>query len=566
MVFARRSANVFIAIAASCAMVLSLTACATEHTTVHPNGQTTVTSDSTGAVALFTPSDGITLNQQTPLNKWAKLVPDLTDALVNAGFSKSDISHTTSTSLDKQSRAIQDYVVDQLSDKGSSDDNGVRFSPEAMTLLVAPVVETDASTRQYGDYASQTLATDEANNTDTTDEATDDSTDKSTQDSKDSKDEDAEKQTEAVERLVSSLKLAQESGMNVVLLGNSIESYQPDAFVQFSDARAIGTLQAEKIVAKLELDKASKDNPKSIEVLLPYDSDSSDDSAADSDDNTDTATPDTAIFAQEAFQGIWQVLGPYFKSGVAVSPSGTLDASSDADDWQNVAYDASEKGSTAAVLAERLENTESSDSSDGKTDSIVHVDGIIAMNDYIASEVVEELTDLGYTGSAADINPQITISGIVDNITGKKDLSREAVPDPIKSPQNDKADDNESTDSNGDASNDEEDSTVEKAKKTQWPLVTGYGAYISNMPDVVNGKQWMTGIEDRKTIAKDLAEACERLNKGDKLTGMDSVENTQVGGVDNVPTISEDLVAVSASNLKETLIDPGYITLADAGL
>ena len=558
MVFARRSATVFTAIAASCAMVLSLTACATEDTTAHPNGQTTVTSDSMGAVALFTPSDGITLNQQTPLNKWAKLAPDLTDALVDAGFSKSDVSHTTSASLDKQSRAIQDYVVDQLSDKGASDDNGVRFSPETMTLLVAPVVEADASTRQYGDYASQTLS---ADGTDDADDKSDGSTDDAAHDSTD---EDAEEQSEAIERLVSSLKLAQESGMHVVLLGNPIEGYQPDAFVRFSDARAIGALQAEKIVAKLELDKASKDNPKSIEVLLPYDSDSSDGTTADSDAKSGTTTSDTAAFAQEAFRGIWQVLGPYFKSGVAVSPSGTLDASSDADDWHNVAYDASEKGSTATVLAERLEGTESSDSSDDKADSIVHIDGIIAMNDYIASEVVEELTDLGYTGSAADINPQITISGIVDNITGKKDLSREAVPDPIKSPQNDQADDD--TDGDSDTSDRDENSTVEKAKKTQWPLVTGYGAYISNIPDVVNGKQWMTGIEDRKAIAEDIAEACEHLNKGDKLTDMDAVENTQVAGVDNVPTISEELVAVSASNLKETLIDPGYITLADAGL
>lgn len=34
----------------------------------------------------------------------------------------------------------------------------------------------------------------------------------------------------------------------------------------------------------------------------------------------------------------------------------------------------------------------------------------------------------------------------------------------------------------------------------------------------------------------------------------------------NMPTLRPDLVAVSASNLKSTLIDPGYITLADAGM
>lgn len=96
MVFARRSTTLLAAIIASCAMVLSLTACTSDNKTV-VDGQTTVTSNSAGGVAVFTPSDGITLNQQTPLNKWAKLVPDLTKALVDAGFKKGDINHTRPT-------------------------------------------------------------------------------------------------------------------------------------------------------------------------------------------------------------------------------------------------------------------------------------------------------------------------------------------------------------------------------------------------------------------------------------------------------------------------------------
>ena len=78
---------------------------------------------------MFTPSDGITLNQQTPLNKWAKLTPNLTKALTSAGFKKGDISHTTSDSLDKQSRAIQDYVVNHLSGSNTTDDAGIVISP-----------------------------------------------------------------------------------------------------------------------------------------------------------------------------------------------------------------------------------------------------------------------------------------------------------------------------------------------------------------------------------------------------------------------------------------------------
>ena len=84
------------------------------------------------------------------------------------------------------------------------------------------------------------------------------------------------------------------------------------------------------------------------------------------------------------------------------------------------------------------------------------------MNDYIASEVVTELDDLGYTGSAADINPQITISGIVGNITGKKDLSRSDVPDPIKSPEKD-----DSADSTDSADTQDDSTATDKTDKTK---------------------------------------------------------------------------------------------------
>ncbi|PWG66794.1 hypothetical protein [Bifidobacterium callitrichidarum] len=555
MVSARRPATVLTAFAAACAMALSLTSCASDSDRNDTNGDTTITSTSLGAVALFTPSDGITLSQQTPLNKWAKLTPDITDALVDAGFRKGDVSHTTSDSLDKQSRAIQDYVVDHLSSKGETSDSGITITPENTTLLVAPVVEADASTRQYGDYVSQELSTsgDEvtAEGSADADESSDSSSSDSSGSSKDEASADSSDtatdttadnaQAEAVDRLVSSLKLAKESGMHVVLLGNSIEGYKPDAFAKFSDAQSIGRLQAEKIVAKLQLTKASKDNPKYIEVLLPY-------TPADA-----KGTAGDSTFAREAFRGIWQVLGAYYQKGVVKSPSGTLDAKTTENDWQLVAYDASKEGSSAKTLSTRL-------ATDDGADSPTRIDAVLALNDYVASEVVTELDDLGYTGSAADINPQITISGIVGNITGKKDLSRQAVPDPIKSPENDDA-------NTSDGSGSGKDSTAtDKAKDAQWPLVTGYGAYVSNIPSVVNGKQWMTGMENRKAFASDIAEACTRLNKGQELESMVSVRNTQVGGVKKVPTINEPLLAVSASNLKATLIDPGYITLADAGL
>lgn len=88
----------------------------------------------------------------------------------------------------------------------------------------------------------------------------------------------------------------------------------------------------------------------------------------------------------------------------------------------------------------------------------------------------------------------------------------------------------------------------------------GYGAYVSSIPNIVNGKQWMTALENRKTLASDIAQthACS-LTSTDlrKLTFISSVAMED----ERVPTIQEEALAVSASNLKKTLIEPGYISL-----
>ncbi len=69
------------------------------------------------------PSDGITLSQHTPLNKWAKLVPDITSELKKQGFKSANITTTTSSDLAKQSQDIQDYVVNHAVSAQSGKDS-----------------------------------------------------------------------------------------------------------------------------------------------------------------------------------------------------------------------------------------------------------------------------------------------------------------------------------------------------------------------------------------------------------------------------------------------------------
>jgi ABC-type xylose transport system substrate-binding protein len=507
-------------------MMAGLGACSPSNGTTT---QVTHTSSPLGSVAVFLPSDGLTVSQHTPLNKWTKLAPELTKSLEDRGFSRDAVTVTTSDSFDRQSRDIQDYVVNTLSATGSSAKKPSASKPSASsqsarqdasnaTLIVAPVVQTENADTQYGDYASHSVAWDADSG-------------KSGGSGSSGKSGDADAAAalrQSGDRLVSALKLARESGVHVMVLSNPIQGFTPDVFVQMSTAEQIGSIQARLLVNKLQLDKVSRDNPKSVEVLLPR-------TAAGDDDQDD--------FAAEAFSGIWKVLGPYVAAGKVVSPSGSLNAETTAKDWQDSAFVASKPQQVKDELAGRL-------GMEQRKTSHTRIDGIIAMNDFVASGAMDELDTLQYAGSAADVNPSITISGVLNNMAGKKDLLRIPVPDPAKRP----------------TPSDESD-TPQSVEKTnsRWPIITGYGAYLDTIPQVVNGKLWMTALEDRQTLAADVAQACERLSHGQSADKLPFVKATDVNGV-KIPTIQEQLLAVSASNLKKTLIDPGYITLAEAGL
>lgn len=496
-----------------------------------PQSQATSTAaaEVPGRVAIFTPSDGITLSQHTPINKWAALVPELKAALTKEHLSGKRIDAYTSGNLEDQSKELQDYVVNRLSERKAGK------TAEPTTLVVAPMTSPDSITRQYGDYISKSLDTD-------------------------AKDK-------ASARLVSSLRLAAGAGMHLVLLANQVPGIQPDLFVQLSDARAIGQMQADKLASKLELDKASKNNPCRIEILLPNrtaETSSSDASSADKDAEASQAQQGRqeeqdaqSSFPAQAFAGIWQVLGPYFRDGRAVSPSGRLQADSTEKDWQTVAFDPGKDASaTGKELATRLAM------SDG-TKTRTEVDGILAMNDFIVSGVVSELGDLGYRGTSADVNPEISISGIVGSMAGRQDLHRQRVPKPAQDPAT-----RNQTGSDADSSQQTTGKTQESTPSDDhaaWPIISGYGAYVDNIPQIVDGRQWMTGLEDRLGLAADIAKACIGLNSQGKVPAMHTIQAINQNGK-QVRRLSRPLVAVSASNLKARLIDTGYIKPADAGL
>lgn len=492
-----------LALLASVCMVVVMGACSSNGGAQSQSKpmQPSNTTNPAGNVVIFTPADGITISQQTPLNKWEKLIPEIVSSLKKEGVKGDDITVKTASNLDKQSQSVQDYVVNHINDSTPS-------SPKSKTtLIVAPVADMPESDRQYGDYAEHNITWDS-----------------------DASDENAQDHAQSAQRLVSALQLAQHEGMKVILVSNTLQGYTPDVYAPMVTAEQIGKLQARELVNKLDLDKVTANSPKRIEVLLPYDT------------TDDHGGEENTAFTQSVFKGIWKMLGPYFKDGKAVSPSGTLDASSTASDWKSVAFESAKAEQIKSTLAERL-------GMDKNDSHPTRIDGIISSNDYVAKNVADNLTKLGYSGSSNDINPSISISGIVDSITGKKDLERRVVPEPANA---------SSHDDGGYKDSDEE-------KDANWPIITGYGAYISSMPNIVNGKQWMTAMENRNALAHDIARTCVSLNVAGKPSKLDFITSTTVDGK-KTPTIHEDILAISADNLKKTLIEPGYISLADAGL
>ena len=169
-------------------------------------------------------------------------MPEIVSSLKDNDVKGANITVKAAPSLDKQSQSVQDYVVNHVN--STSDDAD---SSDKTTLVVAPVADTTESDRQYGDYVSHAITWNGS-----------------------SSDEDAQDYAQSAERLVSALQLAQNEGMKVVLVSNTLQGFTPNVYVPMTTAEQIGQLQAKQLVSKLELDKTSSDNPKHIEVLLPY--------------------------------------------------------------------------------------------------------------------------------------------------------------------------------------------------------------------------------------------------------------------------------------------------------
>ena len=98
------------ALLASTSLIMTMGACSSANETQshETDSPSTATATDAGNVVIFTPSDGITISQQTPLSKWEKLVPEIVSSLKDNDVKGANITVKAAPSLDKPSQSVQD--------------------------------------------------------------------------------------------------------------------------------------------------------------------------------------------------------------------------------------------------------------------------------------------------------------------------------------------------------------------------------------------------------------------------------------------------------------------------
>ncbi|MFC0266101.1 hypothetical protein [Alloscardovia macacae] len=483
---------------------------------------TSSSSSLTGTVDILTPTGSNKFDSNTPLNTWTDMSDALYGSLRTQGFADTQITRssasTLSSQIDQISRLITTY-------SGQTDRH-------SHVLLLAPVraVDTDESraiVQRYGDLVTQP-------------DMTEDSVEY-----KNMSTSDQNQYTELTEKLASTLSKAQKMGMTVVLMAQKVPGFTENYYVSFSTAQSIARIQTDNLVKKLQLDKATTRDRVAIEMILPM--------------NTGSE------FTRTLFSTAWKILQPYFTTGVAYSPSGLLNEDTTDEDWRDVTIARDNAESVTAALESRLIGKTSDGNASDMLESLqspsgtssgtfLNVNGILAFNDFSAQSVVSALSSIGFTGTSASVNPNITLESIVKTLTDNADVRKARVPAP--------ADSAFSANSSSSSHSSSHSAATSTSSALSWPVVTGYGAAIHTIPDIVNGKIWITTMEDRNASARAASALVKAICKGETTT-------TQLAK--SVPdltdtTITVSLVAVNADNLKKNLLDTGYISAADAGL
>jgi putative multiple sugar transport system substrate-binding protein len=171
----------------------------------------------------------------------------------------------------------------------------------------------------------------------------------------------------------SAVEKAKEAGITVIAYDRLImDTDAVDYYVTFQ-LEKVGDLEAKYLIEKLGLEDGNE-GPFAIELF--------------------TGSPDDNN-AKYFFKGAWELLQPYFESGVLYSPSGKVTADFTVDDWQDIAIDSWKMEKAQSEMESRLAKY-----GGGTT----HLDAVLSPYDGISKGVINAIEGQGlpWTPGTAD--------------------------------------------------------------------------------------------------------------------------------------------------------------------
>lgn len=190
---------------------------------------------------------------------------------------------------------------------------------------------------------------------------------------------------------------AKSNGATVIAYDRLIMNTDAVDYYTTFNLSEVGKLQGQYIVDQLGL-KDGKKGPFNVELM--------------------TGSP-TDNNAKYFFEGAWNVLGPYFKSGVLVSPSGKVPKSTD--DWQSIGIQNWDRQNAQNEMQNRINSFYTG----GK-----HLDAVLAPNDALAMGTVNAVDAAGWnyypviTGQDAEKANVANIVGGKQSMTVYKDTRK----------------------------------------------------------------------------------------------------------------------------------------------
>ena len=100
--------------------------------------------------------------------------------------------------------------------------------------------------------------------------------------------------------------------------------------------------------------------------------------------------------------------------------------------------------------------------------------------------------------------------------------------------------------------------SLEANYKGEWPIITGQDCDVTNVKNMIAGKQAMSIFKDTRTLASKVVEMVDAIMKGGEAPVNDT--KTYDNGKGVVPSFLCEPVFADKSNYKELLIDSGYYT------